>query len=339
VGEATLRGVMLGADDLRTVDGRAFSIVVRDTEGSPERAGAVAEQLVVDTGVAALIGPLDGAEAERVAAKAADLGVPVVLLAPKDDLSARGALRIFPSPRAEIEALVAAAADTGARRHAILYPDNAYGAALRDLYAGALGRLGLEPLAEIAYPEATTDFTPFAKQLEGRGAEVVFVPDASSRIALAAPALAAAGVLRSAGKSPIDPIKPGAILAATAAGFSTDLVRRAGRYLQGALVVSHFFETAAPSAARFAEQYRAEFSGEPSHYAAYGHDAALLLESAIAGGAKSRAEIGARLRGLTADEIAELGTATRFAGFDASGGPKAAPFVLTLVGETWEIAR
>jgi len=330
---------MLGADDLRTVDGRAFSIVVRDTEGSPERAGSAAEALVVDTGVAALIGPLDGAEAERVAAKAADLGVPLVLLAPQDDLSARKAFRIFPSPRAEIGALVDAALDTGAKRHAILYPDNAYGAALRDLYAAALGRFGLKPLVQITYPENTTDFTPFAKQLAGRGADVVFVPDASSRIALAAPALAAAGVLRAAGQSAPDAAKPGAILAAPAAGFSSDLVRRAGRYLQGALVVSHFFETATPSAARFTEQYRAEFSGEPTHYAAYGHDAAMLLESAISGGAKSRAEIGAWLRKQGAEKLAELPSAARFMGFDASGGPRAAPFVLTLVGETWEIAR
>jgi ABC-type branched-subunit amino acid transport system substrate-binding protein len=339
VGEAALRGVMLGAKDLRAADGRPFSVVVRDTEGSPERAGAVTEDLVVSTGVAALIGPPDGAEAERVAARAAELGVPVILLSPADDLTARGAFRLFPSPRAEIGALVAAASDTGAKRHAILYPDSGYGAALRDLYAAALGKLGLTPLARIEYPESTTDFTPYAKQLAGRGAEVVFVPDAAARIALAAPALAAAGVLRAAGQSPSETDKPGAILAAPAAGFSTDLVRRAGRYLQGALFVSHFVEAAAPSAALFAEQYRAEYAGEPSTYAAYGHDAALLLEAPISAGVKSRAAVGAWLRTRDADDGADLPTAARFQGFDASGAAVAAPFVLRLVGEAWEIAR
>jgi branched-chain amino acid transport system substrate-binding protein len=339
VGEAALRGVMLGAKDLHTADGRAFSIVVRDTEGSPDRAAAAVEELVTSTGVAALIGPLDRPEAERVAARAAELGTPLVLLSSQDDLAARGAFRVFPSPRAEIGALVEAAAGTGATRHAILYPDNGYGTALRDLYAAALGKLGLTPLAEIAYPEGATDFTPFAKQLAGRGAEVVFVADAAARIALAAPALAAAGVVRAAGKTASDPIKPGAILAAPAAGFSPDLVRRAGRYLQGALVVFHFVETATPSAARFAEEYRDEYAAELSHYAAYGHDAALLLESAIAAGAKSRAEIGAWLGALGAGDGEEASTAARFAGFDAAGAPVAAPFVLRLAGDAWEIAR
>jgi len=339
VGEATLRGVMLGAKDLQAPDGRPFSIVVRDTEGSPERAAAVTEDLVVSTGVVALIGPLDGAEAERVAARAAELGVPLILLSPQDDLAARGAFRLFPSPRAEIAALVAAAAGTGAKRHAILHPDNAYGAALRDLYAAELGRLGLTPIARIAYPEGTTDFTPFAEQLAGGGAEVVFVPDAASRIALAAPALAAAGVLRTGEPGGPAPFKPGAILAAPAAGFAADLVRRAGRYLQGALVVSHFVETAAPSAARFAEEYRAAYTGDPSHYAAYGHDAALLLETPLSAGAKSRTAVGAWLRARDADDARELPTAARFAGFDAGGVTAAVPFVLRLTGETWEIAR
>ncbi|MCK9462359.1 MAG: ABC transporter substrate-binding protein [Proteobacteria bacterium] len=339
VGEAALRGVMLGAKELQTPEGRAFSIVVRDTEGSPERAGDVTEELVVGTGVAALIGPLDGDEAERVAARAAQLGVPLLLLAPQDDLVTGGAFRIFPSPRAEIAALVEAAASTGAKRHAILYPNSGYGAVLRDLYAAQLVRFGLEPLAKIAYPEGTTDFTPFARQLAGRGVEVVFVPDAASRIALAAPALAAAGVLRTA-QGASGAAKPGGILAAPAVGLSPDLVRRAGRYLQGALFVSHFFETAMPAAARFAERFRSEYRAEPSHYAAYGHDAALLLEAAISrGGAKGRTAIAAWLRARGAGDGADLGAAARFEGFDATGAPTAAPFVITLVGEAWEISR
>jgi ABC-type branched-subunit amino acid transport system substrate-binding protein len=339
VGEATLRGVMLGAKKLRLPDGRPFSIVVRDSEGSAARAVAAAEELVVGNGVAALIGPLDGAEAEAVAQRAAELGAPALLLAPVDDLAARGALRVLPSPRAEIEALVAAAEEKGATRHAILYPDNAAGAALRDLYVAALARSGRTPLAQISYPDGTTDFTPFAKKLAGRGADVVFVPDASSRLALAAPALAAAGVLAAAAQGAPAAAKPGAILAAPSAGLSPDLARRAGRYLQGALLAAHFFEKSAPSAAQFAEQYRAEFSGEPSHYAAYGHDAALLLEAPIAGGATTRAAIGSWLRAQRPGQLAALPTATRFAGFDAGGAPSAAPFVLTLAGDAWEIAR
>jgi ABC-type branched-subunit amino acid transport system substrate-binding protein len=167
----------------------------------------------------------------------------------------------------------------------------------------------------------------------------VFVPDAAARIALAAPALAAAGVLRAASKGPSDPAGAGAFLAAPAAGFSPDLVRRAGRYLQGALVVAHFVENAAPAAARFAEAYRAEYNGEPSHYAAYGHDAALLIEAAIASGAGGRPEIGRWLAARDADDAAALPLATRFTGFDSAGAPTATPYVLRLVGDAWEVAR
>jgi branched-chain amino acid transport system substrate-binding protein len=338
VGEAALRGVMLAAKAGRLADGRQFSIIVRDTEGDPERAAAAVEDLAVNAGVAAIIGPLDGAEAEAVSKRAEAVQVPVILLAPKGDLRAGRALRIFPSPRAEVDALVDAAVETGAKKHAILFPDTAYGAALRDLYASALGRFGLAPEALVSYPDATADFTPFAKQLTGRGIEIVFVPDTASRIALAAPALAAAGVL-TAFPSNGGARSAGAALAATSAGFSPDLVRRAGRYLQGALFAAHFAEGATASAADFARRYRNEYNGEPSLYATYGHDAVALVEWAIENGAASRAAIEAALRNASAESVSAAPLAGRFAGFNSDGAPAAGPYVLTLVGEEWKVAR
>lgn len=338
VGEAALRGVMLGARETRLPDGRPFSIIVRDTEGDPARAAAMVDQLAVESGVAGLIGPLDGAEAEAVAKRAGELGLPVVLLAPKGDLRAGQALRVFPSSRAEVEALVDAAVAAGAAVHAILHPDNASGAALRDLYAAALARRGLAAGAIVPYPDGTTDFTPFARQLASRGIDAVFLPDTAARVALGAPALAAAGVIgvaRAGGPSS----KPGGFLVATSAGFSPDLVRRAGRYLQRSLFAAHFAAGATPSATEFAHRYGNEYGGEPSHYATYGHDAAVLLEWAISHGAASRTAIAAALRGATADSTAAAPLAGRFAGFGPDGSPLAPPFVLALEGEEWKVVR
>ena len=337
VGEAALRGVMLGAKEGRLPDGRSFSIIVRDSEGDPARAAAAVDELTVDSGVAAIVGPLDGAEAEAVARRAEALGVPVISLSSKDDGRAGRALRIFPSAKAEVDALVDAAVETGAKRHAILFPDTPYGAALRDLYVASLVRFGLAPEALVAYPDGTSDFTPFAKQLAGREVDVVFIPDAAARIALAAPALAAAGVIAAASSG--GPTIPGAILAATSAGFSPDLVRRAGRYLQGALFAAHFAEGATAGATEFGRRYRSEYNGEPTHYATYGHDAVVLAEWAISHGAETRAAIDAALRAATAASVEREPLAGRFEGFAKDGAPIAPPFVLTLEGDAWRVVR
>ena len=101
--------------------------------------------------------------------------------------------RLFATYRAEVRALAAAAAGRGLERYAILYPDSGYGRTMRRLMVEELKARGLTVAVEMKYTPSEAAFVEVAKGLAEEDFEALFVPDVASRVALVAPALAAAG--------------------------------------------------------------------------------------------------------------------------------------------------
>ena len=78
----------------------------------------------------------------------------------------------------------------------------------------------------------------------------------------------------------------------TAAGVGPQLLRNAGRYVQGALLAPGFFsDPGDPRSGRFVEQYRALYGSDPGATDAYTYDAVRLLTSAIERGARGRSDL------------------------------------------------
>lgn len=324
VGETVVKGVMLGAKEY------GLKVEVRDSAAG-EPMEDVVEKLVTESGVAAIIGPVDGQTSKMAARSAESLGVPMLLLSPGEGLPSISAyvFREFMKYETEVVALVAIAKSLGYRKFAVLHPDNGYGHLMTRLFRKELETYQLELVREIEYPSATRVFSSFAKSLKDESFEVLFVPESSSTLALIAPALAAAGLWSSRGGNGVDletaqPIQ----LLVPSVGFSKDLIRRAGRYLDGTFFSSFFYVTdELPGAARFSERFHLEYGAEPNYLAAYGFDAAAIVGAALKAGNQNRADIRRWLLEVSSRNFDVESLATPFGGFTIDGEPKSLPWI------------
>ncbi|MBW2276556.1 MAG: ABC transporter substrate-binding protein [Deltaproteobacteria bacterium] len=344
VGDAVLRGVMLGSRVIRFgEDEHSLSVVIRDSEGDPQRAADAVESLVLEDNVAAIVGPVDGESALAAARKAEELGVPLLTLTSRVGVGERGrnVFRQFSSARAEVTALVARARELGGSSFAVLYPNGDYGEAMRQTLRRVLTEQNLQPVLEQGYDPTKTSFVEEAEQISAAEFDVLFVPDVSKRLALIAPALAAAGLwVRPVGEdAPQEGQGRPILLIATAPAISPDLVRRAGKYLQGALFTTSFHVDASPGAADLADRFETEYKRAPTYFEAYGHDALLLVAAAIDSGARTRAGIRGWIARADASSTAELGLAAPFDGFSGEGEATAQPWILTITEAGFEVLR
>jgi branched-chain amino acid transport system substrate-binding protein len=326
VGETVVKGAMIEANQT------GINIAIRDTRGEPDRAAEMVEELVEKEHVFAIAGPLDVHTARAAAEKAEALGTPILLLAIRDDLTQIGGcvFRDFPSNRIEIQALLAAAKGAGHSRVAVLYPDNGFGKTLYALAAMAAGQIGMEIVERAVYADGSTSFQVPAASVAEAKPDAVLLLDKSSRIALIAPALAAQGIWSvHPGEAPGGPGEPVQLLIPSF-GFSPDLVRRAGRYLNGALFSLYYEPSVTPDSQDFARRYHLDYGKQPNYLSAFGHDAIVILHGAAKSGAKTREAIREWLSGEAHKHITRLNTITPFAGFSSTGEPVAEPWIVEL---------
>jgi ABC-type branched-subunit amino acid transport system substrate-binding protein len=340
VGEAVLKGVMLGARRLQIgPEGQPLGVVLRDTGGDPASAVRAVEQLVLEDHVAAIVGPVEGEEAAAAARRAEELGVPLLALTMRAGVAGAGpgVFREFTSGEAEVRALVDAARRLGGRTFAVLQPADAYGRGLGQAFAAELAARGEVLALVVEYDPQATDFREPVSRLARSSFDVLFVPDRAARLALVAPALAAAGLWSTPAGEPAPGSGRALLLLAPSAGVAADLPRRAGRYLAGAVFAVGYHEQAGPGAARFAAAFRGEYRAEPSAFGAYGHDAALLLAAAIAAGARTRPAIRRWLAATGEETASALSLAAPFSGFDEQGEARANAVTLVLRGDRFEV--
>ncbi len=335
VGELALRGLMLAANlpPKGPLPPDAPQLVFRDDAGDPERAAKAVEELVSVHHAIAILGPIDARAAEAAAARAQELGVPLIALAPGADLGAKGAFvyRLFATPRAEIEELTAYARSTGAVRFAALVPEGPFGDAMASALTAAAGataagatRAASVPV--VRYPAEATSFGAQATALAKLEFDALLVADRAAQVSLIAPALAAAGLWSGAA-----PTAGGRriLLLAPGVAFEPGLARSVGRYLQGAVFSVPFdATTAADDGAAFVEDFRAQFGDTPDAFAAFAHDAYRLARGAVERGARTRADLA---RMLLSERGAKL--AGPSPGFTAAHEPLRPTRLLRLDGE------
>jgi len=131
-----------------------YELVVKDTGNNPQTAAQAVEALARSEGVIAIIGPLARAESEASAARAEELGVPLISLSLSLDLPAGGQyeFRHSKSQEEEVRDLVWYAMDYfQARRFAILYPSNGYGERMLQLFDEEVRRKGGQVTAASAF--------------------------------------------------------------------------------------------------------------------------------------------------------------------------------------------
>lgn len=290
VAEAAARGLAIAAGAHGGAS--AATIDIADATGADASAAAVSE--LADAGVIGIVGPIDGDSVDAAAARAEELGVPLVSLNPRADERPTGGRHVFHAMHsAEQRARILArrAKAVGVERFAILAPDSGYGKAVATAFAEQVAVQGGTVVVRVDYENDTKSFAKKVKELDGKW-QAVFVPEQADRLELIAPALAAAGLVPRAPGGKVGKKQGRAIvLLSTAEGMGPDYVRDAGRHTIGALLAPGFYpDRGDASIAAFVDRYEAAHGKAPTAVDAYAHDAALAI-SVAAGREVSRSAV------------------------------------------------
>jgi ABC-type branched-subunit amino acid transport system substrate-binding protein/outer membrane protein assembly factor BamD (BamD/ComL family) len=295
-GDRVLKGIQLAVHtyNLQVPDERV-ELLVKDTEGSPEKAVAALTELASKDIVAA-IGPLLTKEAEALVPSLEKLKVPVITPA----ASGEGIGTISPwlfrnALTNSIQATAAArfALGLNLKKFVIIHPDDAYGRDLARLFTRELQHKA-EILATIAYPPDVKDFGPYARKLleiDLRSRKIaipeddqekkklfneympsfdaLYLPGHAEKVGLLIPQLAFYNI-------------KGITTIGSNDWHSPDLIERADRYAEGAVFIDGFFpESMDPVIKPVIEAYRSAYQEEPDILAAQAYDAAMMVLSLL----------------------------------------------------------
>ena len=310
-GGRVYQGVQLALRrSLAKYPGLRIQLAVRDTKSAAQSAGDAAEvaaELITQEKALALIGPLLTEAAESAAEAANRLKTPMLTpfalrmrMNPDFTWVFRNAL----TNRLQAQGVAAYAIQhLGMRRFAVLYPVDRDGIELTDAFTQAVENLGGEIVKFISFPENATDFRAQMRELGGMDDHQL------NRLKL------------SIGLKKSDPYQPSlnfealfapvhhevAILIAPQVLFynmrevrllggsgwnNPRLLEHGERYVEGAVFVDGFFAgSAEPKVARFVSEFKNIFGKTPDIFSALGYDAAQIIFSAIAQGAKTREDV------------------------------------------------
>lgn len=295
-GDRVLKGIQLAVNsyNLQNPEDRV-SLLVKDTEGSPEKAAAALTELS-SQGIVAVIGPLLTKEAEAIAPELAKVKVPVITPAASGEAVGKLSPWLFRNALTNASQAAAAAQfalDQKVAKYVVIYPDDAYGKDLARLFTRELNHKA-ENLTAVAYPPEVKDFGPYIRKvieidLRSRkiaipeddaerkklfqeyipGFDTLYLPGYAERIGLLIPQLAFYNIT-------------GITLIGSNNWHSPDLIERARRHAEGAVFVDGFFpESPDPAVKAVIDAYRSAYQEEPDILAAQAYDAAAMVLSLV----------------------------------------------------------
>lgn len=171
VAQRTLRGLQLGLG-IYGVARSGYELAVIDSGGNPAIARRAVETLVSDDNVIGIVGGLTSREAQAMASKAQEFGVPNFSLSQKAGLTQLGdfVFRNALTSEMQVKQLVHEAIQKrGLKRFAILYSDDAYGQEFAQLFWDEVVRNGGEIRGAQKYTAGSTDFNRPVRALVGSG--------------------------------------------------------------------------------------------------------------------------------------------------------------------------
>lgn len=290
-------------------EGRPLEIVFVDTAGSPDKAVAALDELVLKQGCMAVVGPLLRPEVEAVSAAANAYEVPLIVLSQYVDIAHTGGWvwSAFLTVEQQVDALAAHAVTTrGLQRFAVLYPKNAYGESARAAFLAAVGARGGQVVTELGYDPEAKDFLDVARllgQKQDRAAELyrlrrqaeaegrdpskvtvppkvefqaVFIPDNARRSSLVASALAYE-------EFPVGTFRPRwdqePIVLLGLNGWNSPDLAEGGKYMRDSIFVDAFLTTD-PQVDGFVDAFQSALDRKPMVVDAMAYDAARIVAQA-----------------------------------------------------------
>jgi ABC-type branched-subunit amino acid transport system substrate-binding protein len=286
VGHQLLEGMQLAA-----LDEGGPELVVEDTADDPSKTEAAVARLIGDQRVVALLGPVGTRTTEAASAPAGRAGVPLLSFSASEEISAAGeyVFRFLYSPRDELSALVSKARARNLSRFVILYPDHGYGRTLERLFDQEVAMAGGIYCEGVAYPPGTKTFVDYVRTVLETSCDVVLLADVADQVSLIAPTFAAEGAWSVAGGALSEHAKREVHFLLSSPSWSPELLHRAKRYLQGALIALPFYEASEGGLTpHFRTAYEARYGKTPQMFSAYGYDAYRVISAALRQGHQTR---------------------------------------------------
>jgi branched-chain amino acid transport system substrate-binding protein len=183
-------GIQLVADEInaaggiKALDGAKINLIVADATSTPTTAGNVAQRLITQNEVTAILGAFASSLTIAISEVTERRDIPFLTMSFADQITGRGFKNIFQVVakasvigKAQFDyttAIAQAAGGTKIDKIAIMYEDTAYGTAQANgLRAGAKAA-NVEIVMDDAYPLGITDPTPLINKLRASGAQAVF---------------------------------------------------------------------------------------------------------------------------------------------------------------------
>ncbi len=283
-GELVQRGMQL-ALDLHNRSNSPITFLFRDGAADPDRTARAVSTLANEDRVIAIAGPLTGAAAQSAAQQAVQNRVPLLTLSQHEGLPATGdvVFRNSLTNRMQAQALARYGVETrGWRTFGVLYPESRLGQEMLSRFSEEAVQHGGRVVAMQSYPEKATDFRRQIKRLMGKDPDApeadakekrrspppfdaLLIPDYADKVALIAPQLVFYGL-------------EGVNLLGINGWNSPDLLRQAGRFVEGAVFVDGFFlESPSPAVREFVARYRQAYGDDPTILEAQAFDTAGIL--------------------------------------------------------------
>lgn len=290
---------------------RTLKVLFEDSHGQPDAAAAAVTRLAERGRVIGLLGLLGQAEAIEAASAAQGRGVPILTLSQNAAITDIGdqVFRNALTPDMQAEALVNhARQESGFRRFAILYPDDAYGREMKDRFEEAVRRRGGAVVVTRGYARGQTDFRDEIRALAGLpeqrdteeaasgpdagraghvGFEALFLPDGAGTVSLIAAQLSFYDLT-------------GILLLGTPAWNRPELFQNDLEGLEGAVFVDEYDAGShRPELNDFTDRFYAAYGREPDGMEALAFDGAAILFKVILDGApESRRQFRDRLQAV-----------------------------------------
>jgi len=171
VGEIAIKGIWLASGLYSKLKGEYddFNIIIRDTQGNPDVASKAFDELVLESNVIGVIGPMLSKTSEVVALKAQKYHIPIILLNQNEDIIEIGkyVFRNFISKNQQARTLAKFAVENlKIRRFAFLYPLHKYGTSFTGAFWDELEKYkDVEIRGVQSYEPGSNDFSKPIKKL------------------------------------------------------------------------------------------------------------------------------------------------------------------------------
>lgn len=162
---AALGRALLNAAELATFDigNDSFTLLPRDTAGTPEGATAAAQSALA-AGASLILGPLFATEVPAVAQVARPAGINVIALSNDRSVAGPGVFVMGVSPQGQIARIITFAVSRGLHNFAALLPNNNFGSAVEDAFRSSAAAAGAQ-VAIVVHYDPGADATDAVRRL------------------------------------------------------------------------------------------------------------------------------------------------------------------------------